>query len=53
MKVTRRFLWAVGVLLLLTACVKEDYYDNTRRGNYEALWKIMNEHYCFFSYKQQ
>ena len=53
MKVTRRFLWAVGVLLLLTACVKEDYYDNSRQGNYEALWKIMNEHYCFFSYKQQ
>ena len=38
---------------LLTSCVDEDTYDNTRRGNYEALWKIMNEHYCFFSYKQQ
>lgn len=40
-------------VLLLTACVQEDFYDNTRRGNYEALWRIMNEHYCFFDYKQQ
>ena len=22
---------------LLASCVKEDYYDNTKRGNYEAL----------------
>lgn len=49
----KMLLLFAGVLLLLTACVREDYYDNTRRGNYEALWKIMNEHYCFFSYKQQ
>lgn len=21
------------------------------RGNFEALWKIINEHYCFFDYK--
>ena len=40
-------------VLLLTACVQEDFYDNTRRGNYEALWRIMDEHYCFFDYKQQ
>ena len=40
-------------VLLLTACVQEDFYDNTRLGNYEALWRIMNEHYCFFDYKQQ
>ncbi|GHT76787.1 peptidase S41 [Bacteroidia bacterium] len=29
-----------------------DKYDNTARGNFEALWKIMDEHYCFFEYKQ-
>ncbi|MBQ6750131.1 MAG: S41 family peptidase [Bacteroidaceae bacterium] len=39
--------------ILLTACVKEDTYDNSRRGNFEALWKAMDEHYCFFSYKRQ
>ncbi|GHT39868.1 peptidase S41 [Bacteroidia bacterium] len=29
-----------------------DEYDNTPRGNFEALWKIMDEHYCFFEYKE-
>ena len=40
-------------LLVVTSCVQEDTYDNTNRGNFEALWKLMDEHYCFFSYKQQ
>ncbi|MBO7569420.1 MAG: peptidase S41, partial [Bacteroidaceae bacterium] len=40
-------------LLTFTSCVKEDFYDNTKQGNYEALWRIMNEHYCFFDYKKQ
>jgi hypothetical protein len=26
-------------------------YDNTPRGNFEALWQILDEHYCFFEYK--
>lgn len=39
--------------LLQTACIDEDHYDNSKRGNFEALWKLMDEHYCFFSYKQQ
>lgn len=34
-------------------CVTEDEYDNTNRGNFEALWKLMDEHYCFFDYKQK
>lgn len=38
---------------LLASCVKEDYFDNSKQGNYEALWRIMNEHYCFFDYKKQ
>ncbi|MBQ2535830.1 MAG: peptidase S41, partial [Bacteroidaceae bacterium] len=40
-------------LFTFTSCVKEDYYDNSKQGNYEALWRIMNEHYCFFDYKKQ
>ncbi|MDR1610445.1 MAG: S41 family peptidase [Candidatus Symbiothrix sp.] len=27
-------------------------YPNNPRGNFEALWKIMDEHYCFFEYKE-
>ena len=38
---------------LLGACVDVEQYDNNPRGNFEALWRIIDEHYCFFDYKQQ
>lgn len=36
---------------LLTACVTEDAGDDTRTGNFETLWRTLDEHYCFFTYK--
>ncbi|GHV57888.1 peptidase S41 [Bacteroidia bacterium] len=38
-------------LCLLFSCVEIENYDNTPRGNFEALWQILDEHYCFFEYK--
>lgn len=35
----------------LTSCVTEDVEDNTKRGNFEAFWKTIDERYCFFDYK--
>ena len=45
-------IWCLIPLLTLTACVDEEEYPNTAQGNFEALWKIIDEHYCFFDYKQ-
>ena len=28
----------------LTSCVDEEEFANTPRGNFEALWKIIDEH---------
>ena len=39
-------------LLCLSSCEKADEYDRSPRANFEALWKIMDENYCFFSYKE-
>lgn len=39
------------IALLLTSCFKEDNFENSKKGNFEALWKIMDERYCFFEYK--
>lgn len=39
-------------LSIFSSCVKIEEFDNNPRGNFEALWKIMDEKYCFFSYKQ-
>ena len=49
----KKILLGVFILstLLFGACVDEKEYDNTPEGNMEALWHIIDEHYCFFEYK--
>ena len=37
----------------LTSCITEDVPDNTRRGNFEALWSTLDRRYCFFDYKNE
>lgn len=39
--------------LVQTSCVDEEEYTDNPEGNFEALWKIMDEHYCFFDYKNE
>ena len=36
----------------LSSCYREDKVDNTPMGNFEALWKIIDERYCFLEYKK-
>ena len=38
--------------ILMAACISEDERPDTPSGNFEALWQIIDEHYCFFAYKQ-
>ncbi len=40
------------LLVPLVSCVDNEEQDNSPTGNFEALWKIIDEHYCFFDYKQ-
>lgn len=40
-------LYMVGV----TACIREEEYTNDPMGNFEQLWKIIDEKYCFLDYK--
>ena len=45
-------LLTIAIAFGFQSCFEEDNkFSNTKRGNFEALWKIMDEHYCFFSYK--
>ena len=37
---------------LCTSCIDEGEQPDTPQGNFEALWQIIDEHYCFFDYKQ-
>ena len=36
---------------LCTSCIDEETLENTPEGNFEALWKMIDEHYCFLDYK--
>ncbi|MBR5657723.1 MAG: S41 family peptidase [Prevotella sp.] len=47
------FLIACPLCAGLASCVDEDEFDDTPQGNFEALWRIIDEHYCFFDYKKQ
>ncbi|MBQ9285774.1 MAG: S41 family peptidase [Bacteroidaceae bacterium] len=40
-------------LPLLAGCVSEESFEDTPEGNFEALWTIIDEHYCFLDYKRQ
>lgn len=57
MKIVLRHIFlllsAAALLLPMASCVDEEEFDNNQRGNFEALWKLLDEHYCFFSYKKQ
>lgn len=51
MKKILRLFSFLFLALSFTACVDEDVYEDSPLGNFEALWKIMDEHYCFFQEK--
>lgn len=42
------FLWA---MILLSSCHEVEEWDNNPKGNFDALWSILDEHYCFFEEK--
>ncbi len=42
---------SVMMTLSLASCHDIEEYADDPRGNFEALWTILDEHYCFFSQK--
>ena len=41
-------------IMLLFSCQKSDYeYDDTPQGNLDALWTLIDQRYCFLSYKEE
>ena len=38
---------------MFTSCIDTVEHEDTPEGNFEALWRVIDEHYCFFDYKQQ
>ena len=44
-------LWLLCCLPVLTGCIGEEDYANDPVGNFEQLWKIIDEQYCFLEAK--
>lgn len=45
------YIWTAACILF-SGCETADVYDDSARENFESLWRIIDEHYCFFEYKQ-
>lgn len=45
------YLSILLVLFLHTSCIREDISGNSPQDNFESLWKIIDEQYCFHEYK--
>ena len=44
----------ISIILLITtlvSCHNVDEFDNNPKGNFEALWSLLDQHYCFFKEK--
>ena len=44
-------LWLLCCLPVVTGCIREEEYANDPVGNFEQLWKIIDERYCFLEEK--
>lgn len=45
----KKILFFLTFPLLLCGCHDVPEYSNTRADNFECLWRIVDEHYCFFN----
>ena len=53
MRKTIDYLVILVLLVPLVSCVDTEERNDTPSGNFEALWQILDERYCFFDYKQK
>lgn len=51
MKRVCEILIAIVAMLMLSSCHDITEYADNPRGNFEALWTIIDEHYCFLDEK--
>ena len=47
----RLYIILSAALIALSSCHKQEEWGNDPMGNFDALWTIIDEHYCFFEYK--
>ena len=48
MRTIKKILLFLALAPLFAGCIEEDAFNNTPNGNFEALWSLIDERYCFF-----
>lgn len=51
MDLKKNIIICLAATMSLASCHHIDSWDNDPAGNFEALWTIVDEHYCFFKEK--
>ncbi len=49
----RKYIFYLCIVMqaFFTSCIREEISGNTPESNFESLWKIIDEQYCFLEYK--
>lgn len=47
----KRLIYCILLSLTICSCHDIEEFDNNPKGNFEALWSIIDQHYCFFKEK--
>lgn len=51
-KKTKQILLIIFPFFILSGCEDNMSFNNDAHGNFDALWTILDENYCFFEYKK-
>lgn len=47
------YIFPIAIILAACCgCHPIEEFDNDPEGNFETLWRTVDEHYCFFSEKE-
>ncbi len=47
------YILSLLALALPCGCVEEDSFDNSPTGNFDALWSLIDQRYCFLGYAEE
>lgn len=47
------YITVLLTMILPCSCIEEDSFDNSAEGNFDALWTLIDQRYCFLSYAEE
>lgn len=47
LSITSPIFWLTLLLIAITSCTEVEEHPDNPEGNFEALWQMIDRHYCF------